>query len=106
MIVNEAPPESIDEVPPITNRTVITLFGSPVGCRFEDEQDDFVWISGVWRTPPAGRRWVPGYWNELKDEKYQWVSGFWQATERRRVDYRGAPPESLEARAFYFCSKR
>ena len=97
MIVNEAPPESIDEVPPDYKPDGDNVVWIPGYWGFEDERDDFVWISGVWRTPPAGRRWVPGYWNELKDEKYQWVSGFWQTTERRRVDYRGAPPESLEA---------
>ena len=98
MIINEAPPEVVDEVPPDYKPDGDNVIWIPGYWGFDDEREDFVWISGVWRTPPAGRRWVPGYWNELMDNnKYQWVSGFWQMIERRRVDYRGAPPESLEA---------
>ena len=96
MIVQKAPPEDVDEVPPDYKPDGDNVVWIPGYWGFDDERKDFVWISGVWRTPPAGRRWVPGYWNELTEGKHQWVSGFWQATERRRVDYRGAPPASLE----------
>ena len=97
MIVEKAPPEVVDEVPPDYKPDGDNVVWIPGYWGFDDEREDYVWISGVWRTPPAGRRWVPGYWNELTDGKHQWVTGFWQATERRRVDYRGAPPESLES---------
>ncbi|MBA63903.1 MAG: hypothetical protein CMJ76_16230 [Planctomycetaceae bacterium] len=97
MIVQKAPPEVVDEVPPDYKPDGDNVVWIPGYWGFDDERKDYVWISGVWRTPPAGRRWVPGYWNELNDGKYQWVSGFWQETERRRMDYRGAPPESLES---------
>ncbi len=96
MIVNVAPPETVDEVPPDYKPDGENVVWIPGYWGFDDEREDFVWISGVWRTPPVGRRWVPGYWNELTNGNHQWVSGFWQSSERRQVDYRTAPPGSLE----------
>ena len=97
MIVSNTPPEQVDEIPPDYKPDGENVIWIPGYWGFDDQRKDYVWISGVWRTPPAGRRWVPGYWNELmNDRDYQWVSGFWASSERRKMDYSNAPPESLE----------
>ncbi|MBI2479279.1 MAG: YXWGXW repeat-containing protein, partial [Planctomycetia bacterium] len=62
---------------------------------WDQERDDFLWISGVWRVPPPGHRWIPGYWTEAA-EGYQWISGFWLPAEVDEIQYLPYPPESLE----------
>ena len=32
---------------------------------WDDEADQFIWISGFWRSVPPGRIWVPGSWREV-----------------------------------------
>src|ERR1700722_3393531 len=38
------------------------------GCWSGDpERQEFLWVSGVYRTPPQGRTFVPGYWAHSAD---------------------------------------
>ncbi|MFM9115596.1 MAG: hypothetical protein ACKOU6_05485, partial [Planctomycetota bacterium] len=61
-----------------------------------DEEDErFLWVSGLWRMEPPDLQWVPGYWAEV-DGGFQWVSGFWQREEKDEVEYLPPPPDSLE----------
>ena len=32
---------------------------------WDDERNDYLWISGIWRDIPPGRQWVPGYWSQV-----------------------------------------
>ena len=43
---------------------------------WDDDRDDFLWVSGIWRTPPPNKRWVAGYWRE-EEQGAVWVGGFW-----------------------------
>jgi hypothetical protein len=45
---------------------------------WDEDRHDFLWVSGVWRAPPPGKRWVAGYWREAGDG-WQWVRGVWVA---------------------------
>ncbi|HCK71785.1 MAG TPA: hypothetical protein DHW38_09410, partial [Planctomycetaceae bacterium] len=96
IIVPNQPPEVIDEVPPEYKPDGENVIWIPGYWAWDDSKEDFIWISGVWRTAPAMKRWVPGYWHKV-DQGYQWVSGFWSAQSNRAVDYRSAPPQSLES---------
>lgn len=95
LIVHEAPPEPIPEIPPEIKpegEDVIWISGYWV---WDEERDDYIWVSGVWRAVPPDRRWVPGYWHQVADG-YQWVPGFWADTTEQVVEYLPPPPESLD----------
>ena len=63
---------------------------------WDDDRDDFLWVTGVARVPPPGMRWIPGYYTEAPGG-WQRVSGFWFGNEAAEVDYRpAAPPATLD----------
>jgi hypothetical protein len=63
---------------------------------WDEERKNYLWVSGVWRTPPPNKHWVAGYWREDGD-KWQWVPGFWaetqQGAEKHDLTYLPQPPE-------------
>lgn len=97
-IVTKAPPGAIEELPPekqLEGDNVTWISGY---WAWDDDRSDYLWISGVWRNIPPGRQWVPGYWNDLGDGRWQWTSGYWADANLTEVDYVDeAPPESLDA---------
>lgn len=39
----------------------------------------YVWVSGRWVLPPAGRRaWVAGHWVHHRRSGWYWVEGHWR----------------------------
>ena len=95
IVVPKAPPEPISEEPPEYKPEEGDVSWIPGYWGWDDEREDYIWISGVWRNAPRGQRWVPGYWDDT-GRGFQWVSGFWQSSVRRQVQYLEQPPESLE----------
>jgi hypothetical protein len=95
LVVPQAPPADIDEVPPQYQPEGEDIIWIPGYWAWDDERSDFFWISGVWRERPPGERWVPGYWNQV-EEGYQWVPGFWIDENTTQLTYLPAPPDSLE----------
>lgn len=91
----EAPPEPVNEVPPELRPEGDDVVWIPGYWFWDDERSDYIWVSGVWRRVPPGRRWVPGYWLPT-ESGYQWISGFWSPDTVGDVDYVETPPESLE----------
>ncbi len=96
VIVEQQPPESIEEVPPDMKPEGDQVAWIPGYWAWDDDRNDFVWVSGIWRNPPPGQRWVPGYWSPT-DAGWQWVSGFWAPVQANELTYREPPPETLEA---------
>ncbi|TWU26252.1 hypothetical protein Pla52o_01050 [Novipirellula galeiformis] len=94
-VVAKEPPEPIDELPPEYRPSGKDVVWIPGYWGWDDERDDFIWVSGVWRDLPPGQQWVPGYWHS-QAEGYQYVGGFWARSEVANVDYLPSPPESLE----------
>ena len=96
LLIPQKPPESVEEVPPELKpdgRQVEWISGY---WAWDEDQDDFIWISGIWREVPQGFRWLPGYWTEV-DGGYQWVNGTWVSTQTSEITYlNDAPPETLE----------
>jgi len=96
MIVTLQPPEPVEELPPElkpNGREVEWISGY---WAWDEDQDDFIWISGVWREIPQGFRWLPGYWTEAEGG-FQWISGTWVSTQTTEIQYLAdAPPETLE----------
>ena len=95
IVVPQAPPTPIAEEPPEYKPEEDGVIWIPGYWGWDDEREDFIWISGVWRNPPRGQRWVPGYWHDI-DSGFQWVSGFWKTAVQRQVEYLDQPPASLE----------
>jgi hypothetical protein len=63
---------------------------------WDEDRDEFIWVTGAARVPPPNQRWVPGYYVEA-DGGFQRVSGFWVETELQEVQYvETAPPQTLE----------
>ncbi len=63
---------------------------------YDDEKQDFLWVSGCWRTRPPGKEWVGGYWREVS-RQWQWVAGFWANAQREagrpsEITYYPEPP--------------
>ncbi|MBE3098472.1 MAG: YXWGXW repeat-containing protein, partial [Planctomycetes bacterium] len=93
MIVSVAPPGPIQEAPP-ADRPVGAIW-IPGYWGWDDDQSNFIWVSGLWRVAPPGCRWVPGYWATVPDGA-QWVPGFWLSASVKQVEYLPPPPRSLE----------
>src|SRR5262245_21921407 len=92
-VVMRQPPSDIQEEPPeFMPEDSTWISGYWI---WDDERDDFIWITGVARKSPPGMRYVAGYWTEA-DGGWQRVSGFWTSIDAPEVEYRPQPPDSLE----------
>ena len=95
-VVPKAPPEAIEEVPPDQRPEGANVTWIPGYWAWDDERNDFLWISGVWRALPPGREWVPGYWGQTSGG-YQWTSGYWaDANANDETTYLPPPPATVE----------
>jgi hypothetical protein len=95
--VSKQPPKPLEELPPTEKPegNVVWISGY---WAWDDERNDFLWVSGIWRNPPPGKQWVAGYWREQGD-RWQWVPGFWSAAAAaepeeapREITYLPQPP--------------
>ena len=96
IIVNQAPPTLIEEVPPEQRLEGENVTWIPGYWAWDEDQSDFLWVSGIWRNLPPGREWVPGYWSE-QEARHQWTSGYWEDAENTEVSYLPEPPRSVES---------
>lgn len=94
-VVPQAPPEPIEELPPEEQPAGENVEWIPGYWSWDDDDNHFVWVSGLWRAVPPGLDWVPGYWTQVEGG-YQWVSGFWRAEAEEEVEYLPPPPASQE----------
>lgn len=94
-LVPVAPPAAVDELPPETAPSGDNVQWISGYWAWDVEGKDYLWVSGVWRDVPPGRRWVPGYWAEVTGG-FQWVSGFWADAQATELTYVPPPPASLE----------
>jgi hypothetical protein len=95
-LVPKRPPEPLQELPPdqkpAGNAVWIGGYWS-----WDEQRQDFLWVSGIWRVPPPGKSWVPGYWR-MDNSQWQWVAGFWTTSTTdpdaagQDVNYLPAPP--------------
>lgn len=95
LVVSEQPPEPIDELPPEYMPEGENVEWIPGYWAWDDDDSEFIWVSGLWRNVPPDQRWVPGYWTQV-DRGYRWISGFWAAADTDNLDYLPYPPASQE----------
>ncbi|MCC7419657.1 MAG: YXWGXW repeat-containing protein [Planctomycetaceae bacterium] len=94
-VISKKPPEAVDEIPPDEKPEGNNVVWIPGYWAWDEELDDFLWVSGLWRDAPPGRRWVPGYWTDV-DDGYRWIQGAWVNAEAEQLTYLPQPPASLE----------
>jgi WXXGXW repeat (2 copies) len=95
IVVGKTPPQPIEELPPEQRPDGENVDWIPGYWGWDDERDDFLWISGVWRALPPGREWVPGYWGR-SSQGNQWISGYWADAQSDEIEYLPEPPETVE----------
>ena len=95
-VTPQSPPESIDELPPDEKPDGEAVVWIPGYWSFDDERQDFIWVSGFWRNLPPSRQWVPGYWSQVAGGS-RWISGFWAPAASQDAEYLPPPPRSVEA---------
>ena len=95
-VVAVDPPSLINELPPSDRPDDPNCLWIPGYWSWDDDEEAYVWVSGMWRIPPPNEVWVAGYWAQT-DEGYQWTPGFWQSIAAEDIQYYSAPPESLES---------
>ena len=95
VVVTAKPPALIEEIPPGERPEGDDVTWIPGYWAWDDERNDFLWISGIWRAMPPGREWITGYWAETT-ESYQWTSGYWADVTTTEITYLPAPPQSVE----------
>ncbi len=96
VIVEKAPPEAIEELPPEERPAGDNISWIPGYWGWDDEQSDYLWISGTWRALPPGRQWTTGYW-ATSGQGYQWISGYWADSSAEEITYLPKPPVTVEA---------
>ena len=65
IVVPKAPPDPIEEMAPDQRPEGANVTWIPGYWGWDDERNDFLWVSGIWRALPPGRQWVPGYWGTV-----------------------------------------
>ena len=96
IIAAKASPAAIEEIPPDQRPEGANVAWIPGYWGWDNERNDFVWVSGIWRDLPPGRQWVPGYW-AASGQGSQWTSGYWADAAAGEVEYLPEPPATVEA---------
>jgi len=95
-VLSRQPPPDLEELPPDQKPEGNNVQWLRGYWAWDNDNKDFVWVSGIWRDIPPGRQWVPGYWTRLADS-WQWVSGFWAEAGVQDFSYLPQPPASPES---------
>jgi WXXGXW repeat (2 copies) len=95
IIVDRAPPEAIEELPPSERPEGDNINWIPGYWAWDDERSDHLWVSGTWRALPPGRQWTTGYWGQ-SGTGHQWTSGYWADASARETTYLPRPPVTVE----------
>jgi len=96
-LVPKAPPAPIAELPPNNKPDGANVQWIPGYWSWDDERQDFIWVSGLWRAVPPGREWHTGQW--VQDANgYRWTHGYCDATNpaQRATTLPTPPPASLD----------
>ena len=95
-VVQERPPAAVKEIPNENRPGGNDVTWIDGYWSWNDRAEKYVWVSGLWRKSPPGRRWEPGTWVKLVDG-YIWVAGEWMPEEaKEKLATVVLPPDSLE----------
>ncbi len=96
VIVPRQPAAAVEEVPPDMKPDAHNATWIPGYWSWDDERRDFIWVSGVWRVPPPGFQWMPGYWQDAQGQGYQRISGYWMPAQAQETTYLPQPQPSID----------
>jgi len=91
-IVPKEPPKPIEEIPPDQKPAGENVQWIPGYWFWDEEKQEYLWVSGIWRAIPPGMEWVPGTWVRVKGG-WQWVPGYWKPVAQKEVEVVPEPPE-------------
>jgi hypothetical protein len=94
-VVPKKPPAPIPEEPPEQKPEGMNVHWIPGYWAWDQDRNDFIWVSGLWRVPPPDREWVPGYWTNAEGGA-RWVPGYWAEASQQVPNMVPQPPESVE----------
>jgi hypothetical protein len=94
-VVQKEPPPPVEELPPEQQPEGENVTWISGYWAWDEDLDDYIWISGLWRDVPPGRQWIPGYWAQTP-QGYQWVAGMWNEVGQTTISYLPTPPQTLE----------
>lgn len=96
LVIPRSPPAAIEELPPLHQPEGDNIAWIPGYWAWDDDREDFIWISGIWRAVPPDRQWIPGYWAPASNGA-QWTSGYWADANSEEIEYLPEPPATVEA---------
>ncbi len=85
------PPPAVDEQPPDRSPEKQGLIWVPGYWAWDDDDENFIWVSACWRAAPPGMIWTPGYWAP-REGAWAWVSGYWKPIDSGEPEYLPEPP--------------
>jgi hypothetical protein len=91
-----APPEPLNEIPPDYRPDGDNVDWISGYWFWDDDINQYLWISGIWRDVPPGREWMAGYWIHSQGG-YRWIPGYWADAGRDVTYYLPEPPAFVEA---------
>jgi hypothetical protein len=94
-VIPKQPPELVEELPPDQKPEGDNALWIPGYWAWNDETNDFLWVSGTYRLVPPGRQWIPGYFSQVQGG-WQWTSGFWDDLVKNDLELLPPPPEPIE----------
>lgn len=100
-LIPKQPPEGLQEMPPSERPAGADIVWVPGYWAWDEDRNDFIWVSGCWRNAPPGTYWVPGHWLQAGNG-WEWIAGFWKpiATQpQEQIEYLPAPPATVEIEA-------
>ncbi len=94
-LIEKQPPAPINELPPDQKPDGDNVQWIPGYWSWDQDQGDYLWVSGFWRIPPPGRQWVPGTWQQVEGG-WHWVPGLWATAGQEELQYLPTPPPTLD----------
>src|SRR4051812_27969458 len=94
-MIPQAPPDPVPELPPEQQPERANVQWITGYWAWDADRNVSIWVGGVSRDAPPGRRYVSGYW-EQTPQGWRWVPGFWAPEAQEQVPYLPEPPASLE----------
>lgn len=95
LVTVKQPPVVISEILPAEKPVGANLVWVPGYWSWDGDRDNYIWVSGCWRTAPPKMSWVPGYWTRVS-VGWKWVSGFWMQSGNNEIVYLKEPPAPVE----------
>src|SRR5262245_19061023 len=83
-VVPAEPPAPINELLPLLRPAGNNVRWIPGYWSYDDDAGNFVWVTGLWRRVPPGKRWVPGSWVGVEGG-WQRSPGFWADARRAEL---------------------